>query len=380
MNWWCTECQVNNAEHMEYCQSCKKHWTATWKKRRSRSAQHRKEKEKAKKEKEKQEPREVTTATKDNVQTDAAWNVIPEGMPWVTSTPQAHLAHREAAGSMKTPEIGIPPPPTLPPPPAVAVTQPPAALTPEEQQALSHLKGLMSLGVGLPKELVDQFQALEAKEKESSGGKQLTHTHLHKLNRLRSQVQTAEQKIVNLDAEWSTFVKTITQKLQIHGQCYQQYRADLMEAYNKKLADLNAAKHEVSQASQVLTGQVQPNVQLAAAADVEGDFANLQAMLAQAGCVDQVYTVSDDGMDEEELRADSPSAMEPNVKDARLKPAKHTTYRAPKAAPFGKATQSPQKVQQAHLKRNQAAEQATRREEKEREKESKEEAEMDEKL
>eukprot|EP00438_Fugacium_kawagutii_P005627 Skav235145 [mRNA] locus=scaffold1072:88465:89610:- [translate_table: standard] len=381
MTWWCTECQLNNQQNLEYCSSCQKHWSATWKKRRSRSAQQKEKREKAKKEREKQEQKDAPAATKDNVPKDAMCSVIPEGMPWMPTTPQAHLAHRDVAGPVITPEAGLPPPPVLPVPPAPPAGPPHVpALTAEEQQALSHLRGLASLGVGFPAELETKYQMLLGKEKEAAGGKALTHTHLHKLNRLKSQVQSAEKKIISLDAEWAAFVETVTKKLQMHGQCYQQYRADLMETYNKKLADLALAKQEVSQASQMLTGQGTDPSSLMGAPDLEADFRHMQEVLMRAGTVDQVQLVSDDGMEEEELQEASPVAGEAQAPSPHIKPARATSYRTTRPTPFARGTNSPQKVQQNHLKRPSVVEHASKKDDKEREKDGKGAADNDEVL
>eukprot|EP00438_Fugacium_kawagutii_P016180 Skav225032 [mRNA] locus=scaffold2061:181893:185708:+ [translate_table: standard] len=361
--WWCSVCQVQNSTEAEYCHSCQQHWNVVWKKRRSRSHGKKDKKEKGKPAKDKQE---VPSTPQDNVRKDATASMFLDNLPWIVSTPQAHLPHREVQLSAPMSETGLPPPPVLPEPPAMPIKQASEnSMTAEEQQALIHLKGLMTLGLGLPPEMESKLQLLQAKEKELAAEKSLTHSHLHKLSRLKNQITSAEQKIVKLDGEWKEFVATINKKLQHHGMCYQHHRADLLEVYNKKVAELIQLKQDMSQASQALIEQANPNTMHIQPPDVNADFQRLQEALAAAGAVDQVQQISDDGMDEEEMLPAEPHHVE--GESAHIKPARSSTYRELRPAPFGKAAGSPKQVTQHHLKRNQppTKETGSRKEEKE---------------
>eukprot|EP00438_Fugacium_kawagutii_P015105 Skav214596 [mRNA] locus=scaffold57:520822:522899:+ [translate_table: standard] len=361
MRWWCSACQIHNDGNSEYCSACHQHWNVVWKKKRSRS--HHPKKEKKEKSRNDQEKADSKDVSKDNASSEPVWAVIPDKMPWVTSTPQTHLAHREVHTLAATPESNLPPPPVLPAPPAPTSKPPEAsAMTPEENQALEHLRGLAKLGMTLPPAMEQQFLALQNKEKETAVEPSLTHTHLHKLARLKGQVVSAEQKILSLDEEWRNFVSTVTQKLQLHGQCYQQYRADLLENYNRKLEELNQLKHTVSQASQALVGQSVPSMPAMPVPDMNEDFTRIQ-QVAQAGTVDQIQEVQlvSDMEDEAEMEPVYPNHMP--VQQEKIKAQKASTYRDLRPAAFGRNAGSPQKVQQAHLK--QVKETKSRKEDKE---------------
>eukprot|EP00438_Fugacium_kawagutii_P030180 Skav207266 [mRNA] locus=scaffold434:23600:25226:- [translate_table: standard] len=349
MTWWCSLCRCNNNSDAEFCAQCKGHWSETWKKRRSRSKQGNKDKRKDVKSQPPSTPSAPSGAKKDGAGKDDPWAVFPDKVPWITGTPQAHLASQEIQRTVTAPDTALPPPPVLPPPPPTAASAP--ALTSEEQQALSHLRGLAGLGMQMPPELEAKFQSLVAKEKEGVAGRSLSHTHLHKLNKLRAQVSSAEKRILSLDQEWKTFVAEVNTRLQVHGHCYQKCRADLLEAYNKRVAEFAAAKEDVSQASQILVGQHTPALQAPPTMDPFDDLHALQEAMTRVGTVDVVQAISDDGMEEEEeLEAASSEALEDRPKEKPRKADKHPAHRDVKIAPFTKGASSPTKVNQHHLK------------------------------
>lgn len=282
------------------------------------------------------------------------WAVIPDKVPWITGTPQAHLASNDLSRATPPQDLALPPAPTLPPPPTSTTVSP---LSEAETAALTHLRGLATV-MALPDEMAQQMAMLTQKEREAGSGKSLNHTHLHKLNRIKGQVATTEKKVKALDAEWMAFVEQVISKLKFHGQCYQQCRADLLEAFNKKVEEFIAAKQDVSTASQLLLGQSHLPEATFETPDVSADFSRLQQMLEQASTVEPIHIGSESGdMCEEDME----NAEEEEFKSSPLKPAKSTSYRQVTVAPFSKAT-SPSKVHQGHLKQVQAKDARVRKE------------------
>ena len=74
-------------------------------------------------------------------------------------------------------------------------------LTPEEEKILEHLKDLQGMGMTLPPHLEQQTDDLLAKQQLVSAAKSITHGHIKKLNKLKSQVSTAGRKVQQLDEE-----------------------------------------------------------------------------------------------------------------------------------------------------------------------------------
>lgn len=317
-------------------------WT---KQRRSRSKQD-------KNKEQKKEGKEVQKPIKNGPGQDNMADVFPEKVPWMTGTPHAHLATTEMAAPIPS-EPSLPPNPVLPAPPLQPKGSP-TAMTSAEQTVLSHLRGLAEAGMKFSDEMNEQFQLLLTKEKGAMASKSLTHTHLHKLNRLRSQVSNAEHKIAHLDGEWKAFVEAVLRKLHIHGQCYQGHRADLLENYNRRLAELAQAKQEVTAASLLLTDQPLHENKVEDIPDMNHDFQRFQEALAQAGAVDQLEQMSDVAPeDSAELIQASPTGS--GTHSPVIKPAKASTYRQPTVAAFGKSHASPNRVVQHQLKHVQAA-------------------------
>jgi hypothetical protein len=146
------------------------------------------------------------------------------------------------------------------PQPVVAPVQPPLAeaetsfLTQEEIKLLEHLRGLQEMGVDLAESMTAQLEKLQLKESQTTAAKALSHGHLNRLHKLRTQVNTAG-KIQDLDAEWEKFVQSIMEKMQSHAVMYQKHRSDLLEAYNARMAELQLIKKQVGQASHNLLAQ-----------------------------------------------------------------------------------------------------------------------------
>eukprot|EP00438_Fugacium_kawagutii_P018103 Skav210877 [mRNA] locus=scaffold1173:305828:306925:- [translate_table: standard] len=363
--WWCATCRCQNPANQEFCQECHGHWTSTWKPRRSRSKNEKGKKEK--KERKNQEKEIVQTVNKAQGEEMSTpdWQVFPAQVPWVVGTPQSHLPSREVQAA-PTPELPLPPAPVLPTPPVSAPA--PAPFTSDEQKAITHLRGLIALGMTLPAEMDQQLIKLQQRERESASSKSLTHTHIHKLNRLRGQVSAAAQRVVKLDSEWKTFVATVSKQLAMHVQSYQQCRASHLETYQKKVQELAQAKQELSVASQLLIGQQPPEEMPMEAPNVTQDIQELQEKMLQGGMVEKVEMISDDGDEEDEMMPVSGPDGAP-----RLKPAKASTYREVRPAPFHKAHASPQKVTQRHLKQEHHRERRPRKEDvEEQEEETKE--------
>ena len=124
------------------------------------------------------------------------------------------------------------------PQPVVAPVQPPLAeaetsfLTREEIKLLDHLRGLQEMGVDLAESMTAQLEKLQLKESQTTAAKALSHGHLNRFHKLRTQVTTAG-KIQDVDAGWEKFVQSIImEKMQSHAVMYQKHRSDRLDAYN----------------------------------------------------------------------------------------------------------------------------------------------------
>eukprot|EP00438_Fugacium_kawagutii_P012902 Skav224006 [mRNA] locus=scaffold2932:36153:38416:+ [translate_table: standard] len=338
--WWCQQCQHSNTADSECCALCHRHWQYVWApKRRSRSHKDKRKKEDSSKDSKDKAPKAPV-----NNEEMKPRDVIPERVPWMTTTPNAHLQNREVSLKAASSNSNIPPDPVLPPPPVAMpeVHTEPAGLSEEETKVLSHLKGLVDMGVDLPEPMASQLQTLQNKAKPLQEAKTLNHGHLHRFNRLRGQVQSAAQKIVSLDQEWASFLKTVTSQVQKHMEMYQACRLERVETYQKRVAELAQARQEVTAASQLLLDKIPEPETAPIAPDPETTLGQLNEVMAKASAVDPVDLTSE-GMEAEEAM-DSQEEM--------IEPSKHSTYRRPiTVAPFGKAT-SPHKVSNAHLKKD----------------------------
>ena len=125
-------------------------------------------------------------------------------------------------------------------------------MTAEETKALEHLRAVVAMGLPRTPEFDRQLQELEQKEKEAASVRCLTHGHINRLNRLKSQVSAAAKKISVADVEWKNFVTRTQSKIRYRADMYRQHRGQLWDAYQGKLMELDNYKKEVSAASMSL--------------------------------------------------------------------------------------------------------------------------------
>ena len=108
-----------------------------------------------------------------------------------------------------------------PPLPLPAISSKEEPLTDEEKEKLTHLRGLKTMDVQLPAELEEQLAILEMKEKEVNNSKALSHGHLNRMTKIKTQIGAQSKKIEAMDLEWSAFVKNTMQKVSQHADLYQ---------------------------------------------------------------------------------------------------------------------------------------------------------------
>lgn len=261
------------------------------------------------------------------------WQVFPNRVPWIPTTPATRhpVQQAETPVGLQNKEFGpkIPPLATFPPMPSKE-----EPLTEEEKKKLSHLRGLKTMNVQLPKELEDQLTELEVKETEMNNSKALSHGHLNRLTKIKTQISAQSKKIAALDQEWTAFVQNTMQKVSQHAELYQQCRGEMMELYNQKLEELRKLKYELTLASRSLVDQhvEEPPQEDLEPVDLQMD--RMRTALAAAGSVTQVQELSDE--DDEMITAEGEVEF---VKDSKAV-----------TKPNFKAAASPQKVVQMHLK------------------------------
>ena len=322
MTWFCRECQVQNAQKFDYCRTCQQHWSAVWTqpvKRRSRS------KSAKKKEKEPQ----------DKVDEDQ-WKVFPEKVPWIPTTPSTRLGTKTAETPLggQAKETG-----TAQAPCALPAAQPKEeVLTDEDKKKLTHLRGLQSMNVELPTALTVQLEALESKEKAMHSTKALSHGHLNRLTKVKSQVAAQVKKIEGLDQEWSAFVQRTLTKIQHHATLYQQCRGEMMETYNLKLEEFRKLRLELTQASRSLMEQQLEEPAAVEAVNVDEQMQALTSAITSEGMVAPIVDLSEED-DIMEIQGSQEESDGPTLKDGK----------AQTKAPFRGAL-SPQKVAHLHLK------------------------------
>jgi len=263
-----------------------------------------------------------------------AWAVFPDKLPWISSTPATRANNRkvEVGISVEKP-LGMPPQPILPPAPSVEA---PVGLTAEEERMLQHLKGIQSMDMELTESMARKLEELSMREAKVQSNKTLTHGHLNKLNKLKSQVAAAAQKIKDLDGEWTAFVNNTINKVRHHGEMFQNCRADLMETYNAKIQELAAVKQEMTKASQSMLGPQWTEPIIPEAPDLERHFTMLQETLQTEGHAGQIDLTEE--MEDEELLEE-----EGHDKDSHGKS-------IPKAMRPFRGSSSPTKVATHHLK------------------------------
>ena len=129
---------------------------------------------------------------------DGPVQIISGKVPWVPSTPTTRLPNAKAEQTTGTEKgLPLPPPPVLKPPPAPPVAALEEPLTDEEKQKLTHLRGLKGCCT-LPESLQQEMQTLEAREAKVSMDKEITHGHINKRDKLKTQIQNITGKIQDL--------------------------------------------------------------------------------------------------------------------------------------------------------------------------------------
>ena len=208
----------------------------------------------------------------------------------------------------------------------------------EEKKKLSHLRGLQSMDVELPAALTLQLEALGAKEKEVHDTRALSHGHLNKLTKVKSQVSAQVRKIDTLDKEWGAFVQSTVEKIQHHADLYQQCRGEMMETYNLKLEAFRQLKLELNQASRTLLDQNLEEPTCVETINVDEQMQVMNATITSGGRVAPIVDLS-----EEDDVMETPGSQDaedgPGAKDSKNQA----------KAPFRGAV-SPQKVANLHLK------------------------------
>lgn len=260
------------------------------------------------------------------------WSVFPANAPWIPSTPSSRVVNKKTEsqsgdGSKETQGDQS----VVQPVSAQATAE---SLTPEEERILEHLKGLQTAGLDLTDQMEQQRQKLEAKQQLAHAAKALTHGHLNRLTKLKTQVATAGNKVKQLDREWKTFVDATTQKVRQHAELYQKCRADLLEGYNLKIAELSALKQEMSSASLSMLGATTAAQVIPEEPDVEEQLRSIDDVILLEGTVGTVDLTEE----VDDLDMEGPTGFGPQV---RSSPKLHKNFRG--------AT-SPTKVAQQHLK------------------------------
>ena len=319
MTWYCRNCQQNNPEKVDRCRSCAKHWSEVWTKpakRRSRS----------------KSARGATSYkganNKGQQEEQVDWSLFPEKVPWIPTTPSTRIVRKPEMMDGHGAEAQHPSQSTL-------VTPLEAALTSEEERKLEHLKGLQEMGMELTRQMQSQLEQLTAKQQANQATKSLTHGHLNRLNKLKSQVTAAGKKIQDLDAEWKAFMEKTVQKVRQRAMMFQQCRGDLLENYNAKIQELRQIKQEVSLASQSLLENQWAAPTIQEAPMIAEQLAELDQVIdveTFTGHVDLTGDMEEDEISENDL------PTQPRVKGS------------PKVPKSFRASQSPTKVATQHLK------------------------------
>lgn len=329
--WHCQFCNLGNSISEDLCRSCSTHWKHAWKSK-GRSTSRPKSQQRPRKEKQKQKEAQTPAASD--------FGIIPEKAPWVPHTPQARLMSRQVEIQQEdtNPPI-LPPQPVLPPPPAGP--NPKDGLTQDEAKILTHLKALAGLGQALPSELQTQLQDLMAKEKETTPA--LSHGHLNKLKKIQNQLNTAAKRIVQVDNDWRNFVATVTQRVNDHASWYHAHRTELLTQYNQKALELEAARRELTQASQQLLEQQQEMPALPPPQDTTATLATVgQVLTAPLPEVVHLDTGDTSEVEENENMEDGDEASQEGVpKERKSNPIRPAAFQ----------TRSPKKVANLQLKK-----------------------------
>lgn len=349
MSWHCRQCNLATPIADETCRSCQQSWKKVWQKPKQRSASRQRSAARDPKGKKQQkENKDKATKPADSPLLDPS--LFPARVPWVPTTPQARMTGKQAEvpGSAELgSNLPIPPQPILPAPPVK--TGQADTLSAEEAEALQHLKGLGKLGVSLPPELMQQLEALQAREREAQPV--LSHMHLNRLKKIQNQLQGIARKIGQVDADWQAFADTVSQRIREHSSWYQNHRAELVQQFNAKSEELNAVKAEVSQASQTLVGQTAAMEPAQPPLDTQQDAANLTQMLLTTQGVP--FIALDEQDEPDEAMSQGPEAKEDvgSPKSDQGAPAASKERSKPSLRPAAfSVARSPTRVQQPLLK------------------------------
>lgn len=273
-------------------------------------------------------------------QVEDALQVFPNKAPWITSTPSRATSIRTDAMQGQLDQEATLKQSFSPIPPPTATTS--DQMTPEELKKLEYLQGLHTMGIELTQQMMTQLESLQAKDQKMAAAKVLSHGHLNRYNKLKSQAESSAKRIVDLDSEWIKFMAKTMDKIRMHASMYQTCRADLLEAHNQKLAELHTVKQEVSVASQSLVGQVVDEYNIPEASSVEAQMQEMQELMQAEGKVvdlpDQIDLTNDFSMEEQEETEDQVETVQKKG--------------SPKLRPFRSAT-SPLKVANQFLKQKQ---------------------------
>lgn len=157
-----------------------------------------------------------------------------------------------------------------------------------------------------------------------------------------------------MDQEWKEFITAATANLQEHGFHYQRARSDLLEVYNRKVAELADLKQTMSQASQQLLGQASPSEPPPMLTALPTDMRAFHEAAAIATAVELVNMELSDGEDMEDT----------TEHDETTAPTKGPKV---KVGPF-RGSASPNRVANLNLKPPSTALKAQKEKEKDKEK------------
>ena len=237
-------------------------------------------------------------------------------------------------------ELPLPPQPNLPAPPSAPVASgPEEAITEEELKILEHLRGLATAGLELSDQLQLQKDKLEAKCKENLQ-RELNHGHINRFKRTKAQVESARNRIKKMDAEWMKFAATMSKQIQYHSGMYQKARAELMELYNKRLAEHRKLREEVDAASRSLLDQKEEGSDMET--DIQFGKDLEKAMEALQEQTHPILIEDDDEMIPDPAQGDQQTFGSQEVGEQHhFKPSPHISFRP---------STSPSKVATSHLK------------------------------
>lgn len=265
-------------------------------------------------------------------QQESEWAVFPAKAPWIPTTPASRIATKKednTEGAVGSNAAGQP----VMQPSSLEATD--VMLSPEEEKLLEHLKALQSANLDLSESMQRKLEVLLAKQQNSSTIKPLNHGHLNRLRKLKTQVTSAGKRIAELDREWSGFVEKTMSKVREHATMYQTCRADMLETYNKKLAELESLKKELSTASLQMLASEQVEPAQMVPQNVEAQVHAMQEVIDVESVVGHVDLTDDMEEEEEPMGAER---------------AGQSFKASPKVSKAFRGATSPTKVAQQHLK------------------------------